>query len=91
MLFYQTDYSGHTQLMELEFMRFITLLIALGGIFGLIWNINKHLKILTRVLVGVGFVGYAAWEVQQGGGNGVMFLVPIFLMLSLLGFYQVKK
>tara|TARA_R110002049_G_scaffold151387_6_gene314984 strand:- start:1901 stop:2596 length:696 start_codon:yes stop_codon:yes gene_type:complete len=91
MLFYQTDYSGHTQLMDLEFMRFIALLIALGGIFGLIWNINKRLKILTRVLVGVGFIGYAAWEVQQGGGNGLLFLVPIFLMLSLLGFYQMKK
>ncbi|MBR9832102.1 hypothetical protein GYB57_08155 [bacterium] len=91
LLFYQTDYSENSQLMDLEFMRFIALLIAFGGVFGLIWNINKYLKIFTRVLVGVCFIGYAAWEIQQAGGNGTIFLIPITSLVSILALYLWKK
>lgn len=91
LLFYQTDYNGNADLKDLEFLRFIALLIALGGIFGLVWNINKHMKLSTRVIVGIVFIGYAGWQVQLGGGNWLIFLPPVFLMLGVLGFYNLRR
>lgn len=90
-LFYQTDYSGLKVVEDVGFIRFLGVILFIGGVLGLIWNINKNMKILQRGLVEIGLTIYIAYHIGIMGGQINWFIIPIVGMMSVIFFYFYKK
>lgn len=90
-LFYQTDYSGLKVDEDIGFIRVLGVILFIGGVLGLIWNINKNMKILQRGVVEIGLIIYIAYHIGIIGGQINWFIFPIVGMMSVIAFYFYRK
>jgi len=90
-LFYYTDYAGLSfPSDQIDFIRFLALLIGLGSIANLIGNFDNRISPYPKVFLLVLFSVYFYWQINSTVKiNAVIVLLPALLAIALSGFYAV--
>jgi len=88
-LFYYTDYAGFSFASDqIDFIRFLALLIGLGSIANLIGNFDNRISPYPKVFLLVLFSVYFYWQINSTVKiDAVIVLLPALLAIALSGFY----